>query len=276
MNEEENDFEEAEPTPRRKPFFARLAAMFRFPPATKAIALICLAVYAVQTAARHVPVSVSDIYEIPLGNILTYAFGLYWPWLSQGAFWQPVTYGFLHGSLLHLFFNLFTLLFFGSTVEYFLGSRRHWFVFLGTSILGGLGWMLFDAYESQVWAWIGTLPWDFCLKLYQHWGESQTAGQVYNLAVGASAGVCGLIGVFTALFPRERLTLLLFGIIPIRMQTRFFAILMVLVSIGGTIYASGHIAHMSHLAGGIAGYLYARIAPYPRNIRRRVLARSGR
>ncbi len=258
----------------RKPFLARLAAMCRFPPATKAIALICLAVFAIQTAAAHIPFPVGGAHDLPLGNILTYAFGLYWPWLSQGAFWQPVTYGFLHGSLLHLFFNLFTLLFFGSTVEFFLGTRRHWLVFLGTSVLGGLGWMLFDAYESQIWAWIGTLPWDFCLRLYQHWGESQTAGQVYNLAVGASAGVCGLIGVFTALFPRERLTLLLFGLIPIRMQTRFFAILMVLVSVGGTIYASGHIAHMSHLAGGIAGYLYARLAPYPRGIRRRALARA--
>ncbi len=270
MDSDDNqEWDKASPSG-RKLFFRRIASTFHFPPAAKAIALICIAVFAVQTAASHVPFPVSEIHDIPLGNILTYAFGLYWPWLAQGAFWQPVTYAFLHGSLLHLFFNLFTLLFFGSTVEYFLGSRRFWWVFLGTSVLGGLGWMLFDAYESQIWAAIGALPWDFCLRLYQHWGENQTAGQVHNLAVGASAGVCGLIGVFTALFPRERLTLLVFGIIPVRMQTRFLAILLVLVSIGGTIYASGHIAHMSHLAGGLAGYLYARIAPYPSGIRRRM------
>src|SRR5574340_1309192 len=39
--------------------------------------------------------------------------------------WQPVTYSFLHGSLLHLFFNMFALYMFGSEIERVVGQRRY-------------------------------------------------------------------------------------------------------------------------------------------------------
>ena len=39
--------------------------------------------------------------------------------MQSGNFriWQPLTYMFMHGSLDHIFFNMFTLWMFGSTLE---------------------------------------------------------------------------------------------------------------------------------------------------------------
>ena len=50
-----------------------------------------------------------------------------WP-LGEGAgfgLWQLITYGFLHGSLLHLGFNMFALYMFGSAIERVLGAQRY-------------------------------------------------------------------------------------------------------------------------------------------------------
>ena len=44
-------------------------------------------------------------------------------------FWQPISYMFMHGSLMHIFFNMFALISFGSALEHFLGSKKV-FVFL--------------------------------------------------------------------------------------------------------------------------------------------------
>ena len=223
-------------------------------PAVAAISSICVAVFAVQIVAARIPFPAG----ISLGTVLHYAFGLYLPLLSKGAFWQPVTYIFLHGSLLHIFFNLFTLIFFGAAVERIVGTRRFWGLFLLSGVLGGLGWMLFDYFEPSLWMWVQTLPHDIFRRLAQRWGESQTAGMPYNVCVGASAGVCGLIGAFAALFPEARLTVFLFYVIPVRLRSRTFAILLALLSLGAIVLSTGHVAHAAHLAGGIVGYLWAR------------------
>src|SRR5688500_9435330 len=49
-----------------------------------------------------------------------------WP-LQSGLFrpWQVLTYGFMHGSWLHIFFNMFAVLMFGSEVERLFGARRY-------------------------------------------------------------------------------------------------------------------------------------------------------
>src|SRR5947207_14454422 len=55
-----------------------------------------------------------------------------WPWGAsqidpQAGFapWQLVTYAFLHGSLLHLAFNMFALYMFGGAMELVFGDRRY-------------------------------------------------------------------------------------------------------------------------------------------------------
>src|SRR5947209_7337727 len=39
--------------------------------------------------------------------------------------WQLITYAFLHGSFMHLAFNMFALYMFGSSIEQVFGPRRY-------------------------------------------------------------------------------------------------------------------------------------------------------
>src|SRR5262245_47433104 len=59
-----------------------------------------------------------------------------WP-LQSGLFrpWQLLTYGFMHGSWLHIFFNMFAVFMFGSEVERLFGPRRYLIYYL-TCVVG--------------------------------------------------------------------------------------------------------------------------------------------
>ena len=78
------------------------------PPATKALMLICTAVYFLEQLVHF-----GGVFALwPLAS------GLFWPW-------QVVTYAFLHASVMHLFFNMLGLWMFGSELERVWGSRRY-------------------------------------------------------------------------------------------------------------------------------------------------------
>ena len=79
------------------------------PPITKAMMLACVAGFCLNLF-------------VPLDRW----FAL-WP-LMSGHFmpWQVVSYAFLHGDTLHLFFNMLGLWMFGSELEQMWGSRRYW------------------------------------------------------------------------------------------------------------------------------------------------------
>ena len=78
------------------------------PPVTKALMLICTAVFCLQ-------------FFVPLN--LWFAL---WP-PASGMFgpWQVVSYAFLHGGLFHLFFNMLGLWMFGSELERLWGNKRY-------------------------------------------------------------------------------------------------------------------------------------------------------
>ena len=88
------------------------------PPVTLGLILACVAVFSLDQL-------------LPLDH-----FFALWP-LASGAFmpWQLVTYGFLHGGLAHLIFNMLGLWMFGSELERLWGRNRY-LVFLLASLHG--------------------------------------------------------------------------------------------------------------------------------------------
>ncbi|MBR0056553.1 MAG: rhomboid family intramembrane serine protease, partial [Kiritimatiellae bacterium] len=225
-------------------------------PAVRAITCLCVAAFLVQCAASLFVVR-SGGAAVPLDCVLSAYLGLNWPLFSHGCVWQPVTYAFLHGSLLHIFLNLFTLIFFGYSVEELLGSRRFWLIFLVSAAIGGIGWMAFDIVEPRFWQTLArTGP--LGLRLAQRWGEAQGAWLPYNVCVGASGGVFGLVGAFAALCPRRRISLLLFYVIPVTLEARQMALLLAAFNLFELVTSLGHVAYVAHLLGGLAGYLLAR------------------
>lgn len=70
-----------------------------------------------------------------LGIDLTDSLGLHFPLSPDFRPFQLITYMFMHGSFMHLFFNMFALWMFGNTLENFWGPKR----FLTYYIITGIG-----------------------------------------------------------------------------------------------------------------------------------------
>ena len=62
----------------------------------------------------------------------------YGPYIKDGEIYRLVTHIFLHGSLLHILCNMYSLFILGSQMETFLGKAKYLFVFLISGICGGL------------------------------------------------------------------------------------------------------------------------------------------
>lgn len=174
------------------------------------------------------------IVQLVAGNVFHWhgiepAFGLSPAGVMHGYFWQFVSYMFLHdtGFILHIVMNMFGLFFMGPDVEREIGLKKFLFLYFGSGILGGVGWVLLSLKSGA-------------------------------LCIGASGAVFGVLGAFGALFPRRQVTLLLFFVLPLTMTARMLAVSYGLVSLVMMLQSQGGgIAHAAHLAGGLAGYWYA-------------------
>ncbi len=142
--------------------------------------------------------------------------------LINKEYWRLITSGFLHVSWLHLIFNMFSLYFFSSGIESYLGETQYLIIYFASLIGGGL----------------------FSLLVHRHHGD--------YTAVGASGAVCGIIFACIALFPG--FSILLF-IIPV--AGWLYGLLFVLISIYGIRSSWQNIGHDAHLAGALTGMLTA-------------------
>jgi membrane associated rhomboid family serine protease len=142
--------------------------------------------------------------------------------------WQLVSYSFLHGSLLHLMFNMLALYTFGRDVERLFGSRWYLQFYFASVVAAALS-------QLVVTGWMGAPPYP---------------------TVGASGGVYGLLLAYGIYFPR-RTVLLLFPPIPLpaRVFVALFAALELYFGVTGT--AAG-VAHFAHLGGMLGGWLMIR------------------
>lgn len=69
---------------------------------------------------------------------------LYGPAVQQGHLWRLISAGFLHGSLLHLAFNMYLLFMLGPQLERIFGSLRFALMYAGSLFGGALAVMMFD------------------------------------------------------------------------------------------------------------------------------------
>ena len=206
----------------------RLRGFFFHAPATCALALACAIVYAAQRVLAGVEFQVGHPFLEPF----MYTFGLHAPLLfTEGFFWQPLTYAFLHGPLWHLLFNLLGLVLFGRALEAELRTPRFLLLFFASSTLGGLFWALGDG-----------LWWMF-------------TAEPFGMCIGASGGVYGLIGAYTALYANRKLYVLLF-FIPLRLRGKWLALVLLLLTIADAAFGITGTAYMAHFVGFVVGWLY--------------------
>lgn len=147
------------------------------------------------------------------------------PAIKRGQIDRFITHGFVHADGWHLFFNMFTLYFFGRVIEQLYISKFGYLGFLGFYLLAIVVSSIADYFKYQ--------------------NNSQF------LSLGASGGVSAVLFVFVLLFPWE--LIYFFGILPI--PAIVFAILYVAYSIYANKKGSGHINHLAHLTGAGFGVL---------------------
>ncbi|MCR6685043.1 rhomboid family intramembrane serine protease [Pseudoxanthomonas sp.] len=145
--------------------------------------------------------------------------------------WQLLTYGFLHGGLGHLFFNMLALYMFGAPLELTWGPRRFLAYYLICVVGAGL------------------------CQLAVGWWTVAQGGAGYP-TVGASGGVFGLLLAYGMLFPNQRV-MLLFPPIPMKARTFVIVFGALELLLGFTGWQPG-VAHFAHLGGMLFGWLVIR------------------
>jgi membrane associated rhomboid family serine protease len=145
--------------------------------------------------------------------------------VQDGAWWQLVTYMFVHSGWTHIFFNMLGLLMFGVQLEQRMGSTE----FLLYYFVSGIG--------------AGAAS----LALYL------AAGQLGVVLVGASGAIFALLLAFAVYFPDARI--LLFYVIPLRAPTAV-AVFAGIEIVSQFFSSQSGVAHLTHLAGLLFGGLY--------------------
>ena len=142
-----------------------------------------------------------------------------WP-ISSGHFapWQLITYGFLHGGLNHIFFNMFALWMFGLPIEKAIGTRRFVIYYLVCTVGAGITQILVQ----------------------------QATGAFYP-TIGASGAVFGLLLAFGVMWPDSRIFLIF---LPIPIKAKWFVLIYAAAElVFGLTNAMPNIAHFAHLGG---------------------------
>ncbi|MEA3366387.1 MAG: rhomboid family intramembrane serine protease [Candidatus Hydrogenedentes bacterium] len=154
------------------------------------------------------------------------------PW--NGLVWQPLTYMFLHGGLLHLFGNMLWLYVFGPEVERVLGTRQFIRFYFITGILAVMATLI-------------TAP-------------LLGGGPV----IGASGATMGVLIAFAVVNPDREL--MLFPI-PIRLTARALVLIVIALNIMSAL-GPGGTSVATHFGGLAVGYAYMKAIPWWRSVRR--------
>jgi membrane associated rhomboid family serine protease len=136
--------------------------------------------------------------------------------------YQFVTSAFLHADVWHLGFNMLFLWVFGNSVEDRLGKVGYLGFYLTGAVVSGLGHALFEV----------------------------------NPAIGASGAVCAVTGIYLALFPMTRVTVLIWIIIIYFFEVTSLLFIGFKVALDFFFFlgGSGGVAYLAHLAGYMIGF----------------------
>lgn len=191
-----------------------------FPKVIKNLLIINAAVFFVQVIANNLMVGGK-----PLWYILNYWFALN-P-LAEGfnfQVWQLITYQFMHGSFTHILFNMFALWMFGMEIENYWGEKKFLTYYLLCGVVAGL----FQLFLTPI------------------------LGSAAAVTIGASGAVYGVLIAFGLMFPNR--LIFLYFLIPVKAKYLIgFLIVLEFMLVDS---AQSNVAHLAHLGGALAGFLF--------------------
>lgn len=164
-------------------------------------------------------------------------------------FWQPITHMFMHGGFWHIFFNMYTLFFFGGQLERMWGPKKFLLFYFVTGLGAALlhsGVQFCEAY------YYSSLLADVTSDAAS--GAALALSNLYMTpTVGASGAIYGVLIGNAMLFPDSRV-MLLFPPIPLKIKWMVI-IFAVAEFLFGTLGTNDGIAHFAHLGGMLFGFL---------------------
>ncbi len=212
---------------------------------------------------------------------LTAWLGLHYWSADNFHFWQPITYMFMHGGFDHIFFNMFALYMFGSTLEYAWGSKRFLIFYfvagLGAALVQELVWTIeyqpmlsAVAKAAEQGSAAGILNYEETLRHFLHFNYPlESAGQSELIrinelistslpsaltTIGASGCIFGLLFAYGWLFPDAKV---FFIFVPIPIPSRIFVAIYAFIELflGVANFSFDNVAHFAHLGGMLFGWL---------------------
>jgi membrane associated rhomboid family serine protease len=88
------------------------------------------------------------VFQFLLGDVLIANFALFAPSVANGQWWLLITAGFLHGSIIHLLFNVYILWVLGSQLENIVGKPKFIIIYFVSLLGGSLASYLFSPFGS--------------------------------------------------------------------------------------------------------------------------------
>jgi membrane associated rhomboid family serine protease len=199
---------------------------------------------------------------------------LYFPENPLFQVWQPLTHMFMHGGIMHIFFNMFALFSFGSALEQMWGSKKFLFFYISCGLGAALLHTGVNYYEYHQ---------GYNLLLNHGLSETEIAtilrenrdplgklegvdigavqrflGSYLTPAVGASGAIYGLLVAFAYMMPNAELMMMF---IPIPIKAKYFVPGLLLIDLylgitGKSIFGgAGGIAHFAHIGGALIGFI---------------------
>jgi membrane associated rhomboid family serine protease len=170
----------------------------------------------------------------------------------RSSFFKPhqiITYMFLHGGFMHIFWNMLILWMFGSILENYWGPKR----FLTFYIVCGIGAALLHllvVYHELTPTWqtinnYGLHDQDFL--------RFNPKSELNTATLGASGAIFGCMVAFGLLFPNS--LIYIYALIPIKAKWAVLAYVVYELFLGVQNSAGDNVAHWAHLGGGLVGLL---------------------
>ncbi|MGE6356083.1 rhomboid family intramembrane serine protease [Flavobacterium sp. NPDC079362] len=202
-------------------------------------------------------------------------FAMFFPENPSFRAWQPITHMFMHGGIMHIAFNMFAMVSFGSALEHFWGGKKFLFFYISCGLGSALLHTAVNYYSFQ--DTLSTLmangyQKDEIMKLLSQgkidtrWQDLVSVSQFNSFTsayigtvVGASGAIYGLLTAFAFMFPNAELALMF---IPIPIKAKYFVPAILAVDLflgfqGNSLFGNGGtgIAHFAHVGGALTGFL---------------------
>ncbi len=210
----------------------------------------------------------SELLGLNLSNYLA----LYFPKNEHFGLWQMVSHMFMHGSFMHILFNMYALWAFGSPLEQMWGRNKFLFFYFSAGIGAGLIYTAVNYFQFNnifnelIGAGISSSDIQNLLETGRYnsdilnlISEKRLTDlyQIYNTpAVGASGAIYGVLVAFGMSYPNAKLALIF---LPVPIAAKYFIPVLIALDLfsgvtGFSLFGGG-IAHFAHVGGAIIGFI---------------------